>query len=79
MAAVVRGGAATAAAFTCSWTVRSGWQLSDIFSDHSGATHTTSSAPPLSSPSVEGSGIGPSIAHLFVSYLVRMKFSILLD
>lgn len=35
---------------------------------------TTSSSP---SSSVEGSGMGPSITHLFDSYLVRMKFSIL--
>lgn len=36
---------------------------------------TTSSSP---SSRVEGSGIGPSITHLFDSYLVRIKFSILL-
>lgn len=30
-------------------------------------------------PSVEGSGIGPSITHRLDSYLVRMKFSIFLD
>lgn len=29
-------------------------------------------------PRVEGSGIGPSITHRLDSYLVRMKFSILL-
>jgi hypothetical protein len=34
----------------------------------------TSSSP--SASSVEGSGIGPSITHLFDSYFVRMKFSI---
>jgi len=33
-----------------------------------------SSSP--SASSVEGSGIGPSITHLFSSYFVRMKFSI---
>lgn len=37
---------------------------------------TTFSGTSSSSPSVEGSGIGPSIAHLLVSYFVRMKFSI---
>lgn len=30
-------------------------------------------------PRVEGSGIGPSITHRLDSYLVRIKFSILLD
>lgn len=35
---------------------------------------TSSSAPPSSS--VLGSGIGPSITHRLLSYLVRMKFSI---
>lgn len=35
---------------------------------------TSSSA---SVPSVDGSGIGPSMTHLFSSYLVRIKFSIL--
>jgi hypothetical protein len=35
----------------------------------------TSSSP--SASSVEGSGMGPSITHLFSSYLVRIKFSIL--
>lgn len=35
---------------------------------------TSSSA---SVPSVDGSGIGPSITHLLSSYLVRIKFSIL--
>ena len=38
---------------------------------------TSSSAPPSSS--VLGSGIGPSITHLLLSYFVRMKFSILLS
>lgn len=38
--------------------------------------HTTSSS--ASEPKVAGSGIGPSMTHLFESYLVRMKFSILL-
>ena len=38
---------------------------------------TTFSGTSSSSPNVEGSGIGPSITHLFDSYLVRMKFSIL--
>lgn len=35
----------------------------------------TSSSP--SASSVDGSGMGPSITHLFSSYLVRIKFSIL--
>jgi hypothetical protein len=37
---------------------------------------TTSSSP--STSSVAGSGMPPSMTHLFDSYLVRMKFSILL-
>lgn len=37
---------------------------------------TTSSSP--SPPRVAGSGMGPSITHRFESYLVRIKFSILL-
>jgi len=39
--------------------------------------HTTSSSP--SPPRVEGSGMGPSMTHRFESYLVRIKFSILLS
>jgi hypothetical protein len=38
---------------------------------------TSSSSPPSSN--VLGSGIGPSITHLLLSYLVRIKFSILLS
>lgn len=38
---------------------------------------TTLSGTSSSSPSVEGSGMGPSITHRFDSYFVRIKFSIL--
>lgn len=38
---------------------------------------TTSSSPSVSS--VAGSGMGPSITHLFDSYFVRIKFSIFLQ
>lgn len=37
----------------------------------------TSSSAAVPSSSVLGSGIGPSITHLLLSYFVRMKFSIL--
>lgn len=50
--------------------------MTDSINMYSSLGLTTSSSPFTSK--VEGSGIGPSIVHLFESYLVRMKFSILL-
>ena len=63
-------------AFSCT-TLRGCIVVSDFVPASASSVFTTSSSPP-SLPRVEGSGIGPSIVHLFESYLVRMKFSILL-
>jgi hypothetical protein len=64
--------------FAFSWTTRRGCVLvSGFVPAKAWSVFTTSSSPP-SLPRVEGSGMGPSMVHLFASYLVRMKFSILL-
>ena len=52
------------------------WELDrSLFAFSCTSVNGISSSP--SASSVEGSGIGPSITHRFVSYFVRMKFSIL--
>ena len=64
--------------FAFSWTTFNGYKSvsAAVFAFVSKSQPTTSSSP--SPSSVAGSGIPPSITHLFESYFVRMKFSIFL-